>query len=484
MVLIIIPFIASLLALIFKDKLAKVLALTASVVQLITNFVLLSGFDLKANAFQYFSSYTWFNSLGLNFTSGIDGIAMVMLLLTNVASVLIILSSWDNNYASMTKFLSLVLLMQGALNGVFLSMNGLMFYIFWELALIPIYFIVGIWGGENRIKITFKFFIYTFLGSLLMLLALIFVYLHTPGDHSFEWDKMINAQMTGWESTLVLWAFFIAFAIKMPIFPFHTWQADTYSVAPAQGTMLLSGIMLKMGIFGMIRWMYPMAKNACGCNYNIFIILAVIGIIYAAIIAIRQNDIKRVIAWSSVSHVGLIAAGIMTWNKEGLQGGILQSFNHGINVIGLFFVAEIIERRLKTRDLTQMGGLAKYSRGFSFLFMVIMLGSVAVPFTNGFTGEFLLLNATFNYQVVLGVVSGLTIIFCAVYMLRVYQLAMFGPERDNGIRIGKLSWSEYVTLGLIVILVLAIGIFPNWILNISETSVDGLLNIMKGGATL
>ncbi len=482
MVLIIIPFIAALLALVFKDKLAKIVALTASVAQLIVNFIFLSGFDVKNSAIQYTSSYEWFSALGLNFSTGIDGIAMVMLLLTNIACVLIILSAWDNKYPGMTKFLSFVLIMQGALNGVFLSTNGLMFYIFWELALIPIYFIVGIWGGENRIKITFKFFIYTFFGSLLMLLALIFVYLHTPGNHSFEWSEMVKADINGWESTLVLWAFFIAFAIKMPVFPFHTWQADTYTVAPAQGTMLLSGIMLKMGIFGMIRWMWPMAKNACGCNYNIFIILAVVGIIYAAIIAIQQNDIKRVIAWSSVSHVGLIAAGIMTWNKEGLQGGILQSFNHGINVIGLFFVAEIIERRIKTRDLTQMGGLAKYGRGFAFLFMIIMLGSVAVPFTNGFTGEFLLLNATFNYQIIIGIVSGLTIIFCAVYMLRVYQLAMYGPEKDNGGRIGKLSWSEYLTLGIIVVLVIAVGVFPNLILNISDTSVNNLISLMKGGA--
>ncbi len=484
MILIILPFLASLLTLVFKGKSAKFIALIASVAQLVLNFIILQGFNLKSTTFQYLESYTWYASLGLNFSTGIDGISMVMVLLTNVASVLIILSAWDNTYASMTKFLSLILLMQGALNGVFMSMNGLMFYIFWELALIPIYFIVGIWGGENRIKITFKFFIYTFLGSLLMLLALLFVYLHTPGNHSFEWSEMIKAEMTGWESTIVLWAFFIAFAIKMPLFPFHTWQADTYSVAPVQGTMLLSGIMLKMGIFGMIRWMWPLAKNACGCNYNVFIILAVIGIVYAAIIAIKQNDIKRVIAWSSVSHVGLIAAGIMTWNKEGIQGGLLQSFNHGINVIGLFMVAEIIERRLKTRQLDQMGGLAKHGRGLAFLFMIIMLGSVAVPFTNGFTGEFLLLNAAFNYQNIIGIVSGLTIIFCAVYMLRVYQLAMFGQEKDNGGRIGKLSWSEYSTLGIIAILILGIGIFPNWILQLSNASVDGLLNIMKGGAIL
>ena len=195
-------------------------------------------------------------------------VSMVMLLLTNFASLLIILSSWDNSYRNGSRFLALILLMQAALNGVFLSMNGLMFYVFWELALIPIYFIIGIWGGENRIKITFKFFIYTFLGSLLMLLALIFVYLQTPGSHSFEWYQMTQADLSPWQSALVLWAFFIAFAIKMPVFPFHTWQPDTYSVAPAQGTMLLSGIMLKMGVFGMIRWMWPISRNACHCNYQ------------------------------------------------------------------------------------------------------------------------------------------------------------------------------------------------------------------------
>jgi len=479
LVLIILPLIASLIALFFKDKVSKIIAVLASLTQLIVSGVLLSGFDLNINAFQYFSSYSWFPSMGLNFTSGIDGIAMVMLLLTNLASFLIILSSWDNTYQNMPKFLSLILLMQGALNGVFLSMNGLMFYVFWELALIPIYFIAGIWGGENRIKITFKFFIYTFLGSLLMLLALLFVYLHTPGNHSFEWDQMLKADLTAYESTIVLWAFFIAFAIKMPIFPFHTWQPDTYSVAPAQGTMLLSGIMLKMGIFGMIRWMWPLTKKACECNYSIFIVLAVIGIVYAAIIAIRQNDIKRVIAWSSISHVGLIAAGIMTWNKEGLQGGVLQMFNHGVNVIGLFFIVEIIERRLKTRDLNQMGGLAKHGGLLALLFMIVMLGSVAVPFTNGFTGEFLLLNATFNYNMILGVISGLTIIFSAVYMLRVYQLAMFGPETDNNSRIGKLTPSEIITLSIISVFVIGIGIFPNLILNISETSVNGILTLFN-----
>lgn len=484
MALILIPFIASLLGLYFKNSLARTFALIASLIQLIFNLILLVGFDPKAIVFQHFSSYSWFSALGLNFSTGIDGISMVMLLLTNIACFLIILSTWDNTYRNIQNFFSLILLMQAALNGVFLSMNGLMFYVFWELALIPIYFIVGVWGGENRIKTTFKFFIYTFLGSLLMLLALIFVYMHTPGEHSFEWHQMLKAELTGSESNIVLWAFFIAFAIKMPVFPFHTWQPDTYAVAPAQGTMLLSGIMLKMGIFGMIRWMWPLTQNACDCNYDIFIILSVIGIIYAGIIAIRQNDFKRVIAWSSISHVGLIAAGILTWSKEGLQGGVLQMFNHGINVIGLFFIAEIIERRLKTRDLNEMGGLAKYGRGFAFLFMVIMLGSVAVPLTNGFTGEFLLLNATYNYMAIVGLIAGLTIIFCAVYMLRIYQLAMFGPEKENGIRIGTLSWSEYLTLGIIVIMVLVIGIYPNILLHISETSVNTLLTLVGGKVAL
>jgi NADH-quinone oxidoreductase subunit M len=480
LVLLILPFIASALSLLFKDKFLKIFALAFTVIQLGFNSILLSGFDKASGIFQYMSSYIWFTGLGLNFSTGIDGIAMVMLLLTNLASMLIVLTAFDAEQGKKPSYFALILFMQGALNGVFLSMNGLMFYVFWELALIPIYLICGIWGSGDKIKITFKFFIYTFLGSLLMLLALIYVYLHTPGEHSFEWHQMLKAQLTGNESTLVLWAFFIAFAIKMPVFPFHTWQADTYTSAPTQGTMLLSGIMLKMGIFGMIRWMWPFAKQACSCNTNIFIILAVIGIVYAAIIAMRQNDIKRVIAWSSVSHVGLIAAGVMTWTATGLQGGVLQMFNHGINIIGLFLAADIIERRIKTRELNAMGGLAESGRGFAFLFMVIMLGSVAVPLTNGFTGELLLLNATFNYQAVIGVVAGLTVIFCAVYMMRVYQLAMFGTAVNSENKIGRLTWSEYTALGIIVFIVLLTGIFPNLILDISKSSVSSLLTLLTG----
>lgn len=479
MILLIFPFIASVITFFLREKIARVAALVLSFAQVCINGYLLSSFDFKSEAIQFYSSYQWFESIGLNFSTGIDGIAMVMLLLTNIASFLIILSSWDNNYSKINSFLSLVLLMQAALNGVFMSYNGLLFYVFWELALIPIYFITGIWGGENRIKITFKFFIYTFLGSLLMLIAFIYIYLNSNGVNAFEWENFVNLNLSKNEATYLMWAFFIAFAIKMPIFPFHTWQPDTYSVAPAQGTMLLSGIMLKMGIFGMIRWMLPLLKNTCSCNLNIFMILAIAGIVYAAIIAIMQSDIKRVIAWSSISHVGLIAAGILTLSQKGMQGGVLQMFNHGINIIGLFFVAEIIERRLNTRKLDEMGGIAQYAKGFAFLFMIIMLGSVAVPLTNGFTGEFLLLNSVFNYSKIWGVVSGLTIIFCAVYMLRVYQLSMFGEAKNTDKLIEKLSWSEYLTLGIIVCIVIITGVFPNAILNISEVSVNSILTILE-----
>ncbi|MCB9250996.1 MAG: NADH-quinone oxidoreductase subunit M [Flavobacteriales bacterium] len=480
MILILIPLIAALINLVFKDKMSRVFAVSVSVLQLIYTGFILSGFDKKASGFQNSEFYEWYAQLGLNFSFAIDGISMVLILLTNIGGLLILISSLGNHYPNTARLNSLILLMLAALNGVFLSTNGLLFYVFWELALIPIYFIVGIWGGENRIKITFKFFIYTFLGSLLMLIALIFVYLNTPGAHSFEWSEMIKANLSPGESALVLWSFFIAFAIKMPVFPFHTWQPDTYSVAPSQGTMLLSGIMLKMGVFGMIRWMYPISANACNCNYYVFMVFAIVSIVYAAIIAIMQNDIKRVIAWSSISHVGLIAAGVMTWKAEGVQGGILQMFTHGINIIGLFFIVEVIERRLHTRDLNQMGGLAKNARGFSVVYLIILLGSVAVPLTNGFPGEFLLLSATFKSNTIMGIVAGLTIIFCAVYMLRIYQFSMFGKEKENAVVIGRLTISEYLTLGLVVFFVILIGIFPGLILDISETSVNSLLNPAGG----
>jgi NADH-quinone oxidoreductase subunit M len=273
--------------------------------------------------------------------------------------------------------------------------------------------------------------------------------------------------------------FFLAFAVKMPVFPFHTWQPDTYVTSPTGGTMLLSGIMLKMGAYGAIRWMMPLAPEAAHNLAPIFITLAVIGIVYASIIAIKQSDLKRLIAYSSIAHVGLIAAGIFAWNKAGLQGSIIQMLNHGINVVGLFFVVDLIERRLETRSLSDMGGIAKAAPRFAALFMIIMLGAVAVPLTNGFPGEFLLLNGVWNYNFWAGAIAGLTIIFGAVYMLRAYGLVAFGEANKETANFADLDNRELLVLGIIAALVLFLGFFPGTILNLTDASVNRILGAVQ-----
>jgi NADH-quinone oxidoreductase subunit M len=318
---------------------AKVWALTGSLIELVGALFTAAGF-VPNHEYQFVVDFPWISSLGLHFAVGVDGIGLLLILLTTVLVPLIILSSFKSTYSTQSNFYGLVLVMQMALIGVFTALDGLLFYLFWEVALIPIYFICLIWGGEDRGKITLKFFIYTLAGSLFMLVGLVYLYYQTPGSHSFAIQALYEAGrgLPAKEQGLVFWAMFVAFAIKMPVFPFHTWQPDTYTVAPVQGTMLLSGIMLKMGIYGMIRWLLPVVPLGVQEWGFTAIVLSVIGIIYASCIAIIQKDFKRLIAYSSIAHVGLIAAGAMTLSTIGVQGAMIQMLSHGIIVFALFYI--------------------------------------------------------------------------------------------------------------------------------------------------
>jgi NADH-quinone oxidoreductase subunit M len=440
-------------------------------------FALLAEFDPKGG-FQFGGNYPWVQSLGLSFNYGLDGISILLILLTNFLTPLIILTSFNHNYHERTnRFYGLLLLMCAGLNGVFMALDGLLFYIFWEITLIPIWFICATWGGEDRLKITLKFFIYTFAGSLLMLVALIYLYLQTPGAHSFDIQALYDVALSPESQNWVFWFLFIGFAIKMPVWPFHTWQPDTYTNAPTTGTMLLSGIMLKMGIYGMIRWLLPMVPEAIDGSLSIAIGLAITGIVYAAIIAIKQQDLKRIIAYSSISHVGLIAAGVMSLNTQGMQGGIIQMLNHGINVVGLFFIIDIIEKRTKTRLLDSLGGIAHKAPKLAILFMIVMLGSVAVPLTNGFVGEFLLLSGVYQFGAAAALIAGLTIIFCAVYMLRVYQFTMFGEINSVTAEFEDVKGRELWILAVISGCILILGVYPQPIFDIAQPSVENLLKL-------
>jgi len=479
-ILIALPFLAGLLIITSGGEQSKRIALGAALAELAVAIVMLAQFQINAES-QFVCNYPWIPSLGINFHVATDGISMLMILLTTVLTPLIIYSSFGHIYSKPQNFYGLILLMQMALIGVFTAMDGFLFYIFWELALIPIYFICLLWGGENSAKITFKFFLYTMVGSLFMLVALIYLFQQTPGTHSFDINALyaagqaldLNAQRA------VFWGLFLAFAIKMPIFPLHTWQPDTYVVAPAQGTMLLSGIMLKMGIYGAIRWLLPMVPDAVVAYANIAMILAIVGIIYASLIAWVQTDMKRLIAYSSIAHVGLIAAGVFSLNEQGISGAVYQMLSHGINVFALFFIADMIEQRTKTRLMGNLGGVRTVAPKFATFFMVIMMGSVALPLTNGFPGEFLLLNGVYQANSMYALFAGITIILGAVYMLNAYQKSMLGEVNATTEKFEEPKGHEKHILWICAALVIVMGVYPKPLFSIAEPAIQQLLTMVK-----
>jgi NADH-quinone oxidoreductase subunit M len=457
----------------FTGKAAKHAALIFSLVSLAVTLFIVGNFIPDAST-QFIINYPWISDLGISFHAGIDGISMITVLLTNVLIPIIILASYQHDYKSPNGFFALILFMQAGLLVVFTSMDAFLFYIGWEAALIPIYFICAIWGGKDRIKVNMKFFVYTIGGSLFMLLGIIYLYLQNP-LHNFDIQAFYNLDLDGQQQGWVFWAFFIAFAVKMPIFPFHTWQPDTYTEAPAPGTMLLAGIMLKMGIYGVIRWLIPIVPLGFEEWKTTIMVLSIIGIVYASLIAFTQKNAKRLVAYSSIAHVGLISAGIFAFNQQGMQGAMIQMLSHGINVVGLFFVLDIIYSRMKTNKIEELGGIAKVAPKLAIVFLIIVLGTVALPGTNGFIGEFLLLISIYQFNLWEVVFAGLTIIFGAVYMFRMYQGIMLGGTNSLTIGFEDIKGSEKVVLYVICALIIILGIYPKPVLHLSEASVQHLI---------
>ncbi|WP_029282040.1 NuoM family protein [Pedobacter sp. R20-19] len=463
----------------FAGKSAKMVSTVISVASLAMALFMACNFIPNAST-QFEANLPWIADLGIRFHAGIDGISMLVVLLTNLLVPIIILSSYKHDYKNPAAFYALILFMQTGLLLVFTAMDAFLFYIGWEAALIPIYFICAFWGGKDRVRINMKFFVYTIGGSLFMLMGIIYLYLQNPA-HNFDIQAFYALNLDSVQQGWIFWAFFIAFAIKMPIFPFHTWQPDTYTAAPTQGTMLLSGIMLKMGIYGVIRWLLPIVPTGVHDWSSLAMILSIIGIVYASLIAFTQKDAKRLVAYSSIAHVGLIAAGIFAsfnlgnTGVQGMQGAMVQMLSHAINVVGLFFVLDIIFSRTKTNKIEELGGIAKSAPQLAIVFLIIVLGTVALPGTNGFIGEFLLLMGVYNYSIWAAAIAGLTIIFGAVYMLRMYQNVMLGKTNELTITFTDIQGTEKLVLYIICALIIILGVYPKPLLHLTEASVQHLL---------
>ena len=476
LLLIMIPLLAGAGSLFIKNEAtAKGISLFAS---LATLAIALAGvYSTNVNSLHWDSA--WLSEMGSRFSLSLDGMSKMLCLLNAIALTLVIISTYKNHYHNAGSFYGLLLLMQCGMMGVFLAADCLVFYFFWELALIPAYFLCSIWGGEKRIQVTFKFFIYTFLGSLFMLIGILYLYFQTPGNHSFAIQSFYNLKLSQTQQYVGFWLFFIAFAIKMPIFPFHTWQPDTYEQSPTAVTMMLSGVMVKMGIYGVIRWVLPVFPLAVAKFDNLIIILSITGIIYASLIAIRQDDMKRLIAYSSIAHIGLMSAAIFADKSSALQGVMLQMFNHGINVIGLWIVADAIEQQLGTRKFSELGGLAKKAPSLAILFVIMAFANVSLPLTNAFVGEFLMFNGLFQYNIVAAAVAAVSIILAAVYTLNAVQKIFYGNTSilvDGAVDTGN---NRRLALAILVVVILIFGVYPQPMLQLTGDTVKAVLAAVR-----
>ncbi|MBF7092060.1 NADH-quinone oxidoreductase subunit M [Flavobacterium sp. ALJ2] len=456
------------------DKLASKVALFFSLAALGCSIVLLNHYNL-GESIDYISQ--WIIQPKISFVLNADGLGIAMLLLTTALTPIIIFSSFGNSYPNAKGFYALILFMAFAMVGTFLAADGLLYYIFWELSLIPIYFIALIWGNgdtEERRKAVVKFFIYTLAGSLFMLVA--FIYLYTKAG-SFLLTDLYEVDLSATEQLWIFLAFFLAYAIKIPLIPFHTWQASVYQKAPTAGTMLLSGIMLKMGLYSIIRWQLPIAPLPAKEYMPIFIGLGIAGVIYGSIVALKQKDLKKLLAYSSLAHVGLIAAGAYTLTADGLSGSVLQMIAHGFVVVGLFLAAEIIFRRYETRVIAEMGGIRYQSPKFTSMFLILVLASVSLPSTFNFVGEFTVLYSLSQINIWFAVLGGTTIILGAYYMLKMFQHVMLGET--NVKPFADVTINEGISLVAIIAVLLFFGLYPKPITDLISPSLDIILKVIN-----
>lgn len=387
-----------------------------------------------------------------------DGLSLLMVALTTFLTPLILLTTVGKDFKNPHKLFALVLFMAFAMSGTFFAEDGFVYYIFWELALIPIFFIALLWGNDTwevRKAAIIKFFIYTFAGSLFMLIAFLYLY---QKSGSFLLPNLVQISLTGKEQTWIFLAFFLAYAIKLPVFPFHTWQANTYEKAPAIGTMLLSGIMLKMGVYSIIRWQMPLTPQVNERVLNTVLVLCIIGIIYASLIALRETNLKRLLAYSSMAHVGLIAAGAYTYTQDGVQGAVVQMLAHGFVIVALFFLVEIIYKRYGSYEIKDLGGIRAQAIKFTSFFLIFLFASIGLPGTFSFIGEFTLLYSLSQIGWMYAIFAGTSIILGAYYMLKMFQDAVLG--KTNAKAFADLNKTEYFVLFILAVAVIFFGIYP------------------------
>ena len=431
---------------------------------------LLRWFNLNWGGFAFEESAEWIPSIGAKYHLGIDGISLLLVLLTTLLGMIAILSSWSAIHQRTKEYYILLLLLQTGMIGVFVSLDFFLFYVFWEVMLVPMYFLIGVWGSDRRLYAAIKFFLYTLAGSVVMLLAILALYFYAPvpAGHTRTFDvptllaaaQHFSDPLKAW----LFWGFFFAFAIKVPMFPFHTWLPDAHTEAPTAGSVILAGVLLKMGTYGFIRFSLPLLPTDAAMRariIHIVVILSIIGIVYGALVCLMQKDMKRLIAYSSVSHLGFCTLGIFALTPNGLAGSVLQQVNHGISTGALFLIVGVLYERRHTRMISDFGGLATPMPNFAAIYLIISLSSLGMPLLNGFIGEFTILQGAFQVSKAWAAWGTLGVVLGAAYLLWLYQRVMFGPVTHAiNEKLPDLNLREYATLVPLVILAFWIGIYP------------------------
>ncbi len=469
-------------SLLFKksEQYIKIGAFAVSAIEFLISIPLFINFKSSFGGIQFEQKVEWLTDLGISYHVGLDGISLLLVLLTTFIVPVTLLCTWNSIQKGLGEMLSLILLLETALIGTFAALDLILFFVFWEAVLIPMYFIIGIWGTERRIYAAIKFFIYTALGSGLMLVAILYLYFAHKGQMGFASMNIydlynVTLPFSGFLSPqgLCFFAFFLAFAIKVPMFPFHTWLPDAHVEAPTAGSVILASVLLKMGVYGFLRFLIPFFPEATIAYVPILSIIAIIGVIYAAMVAFAQKDLKKLVAYSSVSHLGLIMLGIFVLNLQGVEGAVYHMVSHGLSTGALFLLVGMLYDRRHTKKIVDFGGIAKVMPVFAAFFMLAMLASIGLPLLNGFIGEFLILLGVFKESYVLAAFGATGLVLGAVYMLWAYQRVMFGPlDKGQNRGLSDMNVRESVSMLPIAVMIIIMGVYPKPFLDKIEPTLD------------
>lgn len=473
-VIIFLPLAGAIAVFAVKETSARLIALAVTVADLLISLPLWWLFDASSGQMQFMESAVWISSPPIHYRLGLDGISLPLVLMTTVLIPLCILISWHSIQARIQSFMAMLLIMEGAMIGVFSALDFVLFYVFWEAMLIPMYLLIGVWGGPNRLYAAIKFFLYTLAGSILLLVAILVLYFH--GGHTFD---ILQLSQGTYSKSLQFWlflAFFAAFAVKVPMFPFHTWLPDAHVEAPTAGSVILASVLLKMGTYGFLRFSLPMLPDASHAFTPLMVVLSIIAIIYGAYMALAQPDLKKLIAYSSVSHMGFVTLGLFMFNIQGIEGAVMQMVNHGITTGGLFLCVGVIYERTHSRQIADNMGLTKPMPRYATFLVIFALSSLGLPGTNSFVGEFMVLIGTFLWSKIATALASLGIILAAVYFLWMVQRVAFGVPAPHMLpKLRDVNLREMVTLVPLVVLIFMIGLFPNPILTRMHPSVEKVI---------